>query len=101
MSWTNINKANKPRGRYDIIYDGDVIVDARIYFGKFCHNKKRGILLSEIIDYPDGVGYIRWMQESSNFEEDIMEACNAIIGNELECDRIPWYEFGNKDEIPF
>jgi hypothetical protein len=82
MSWKAAEMTGgewKPK--IDYIYDGIKVVDARIYFGKFCQDKNVGVLLSEIVEEKSGKGYIRWLRD--DFEkatDELVEACEEILG---------------------
>jgi hypothetical protein len=70
--------------KIDIIYEGPKAVDARIYFGKFCHDRNKGILLSEILGLPKGFGYVIWLStEFDKASDELIEACESVI-NDLE-----------------
>ena len=84
MGWkaieTNLKSDWKPK--FDAIDEGARIVDARIYWGKYCDNKQEGVLLSEIVEMKGGKGYLRWISEKmENAPDDLIEAAIEVLSN--------------------
>lgn len=84
MSWGSVSNKRKSYAKIEIIEDGIDPVDARIFFGKFCHDINIGVLLSDIIHQEKGKGYIRWMRD--NFDgidpdqyEQFIQVCNDLL----------------------
>ena len=79
---TIINNVSSHKPNIDIIYDGVNAIDARIYFGKFCHDKKKGVLLSEIASMPKGKWYTKWlMTEFDKATDELIEACSEVFNS--------------------
>jgi hypothetical protein len=81
MGWKELDSGlDKWQPKVDIIYDGLSPIDARIYFGQYCHDKKRGVLLSEIADMPKGKQYLRWI--STDFDkatDELIQAADEVL----------------------
>jgi hypothetical protein len=81
MSWTAIKQFDSDKTpKITYVHDGPKVIDARIFFGKFCFDSKVGVLLSEIITCKGGKGYIKWlMNDFPKATDELVEACQEIL----------------------